>query len=657
MGWFTLLSALCLVTGILLALCAVLLLLIRVVSWIRRSGVPVWLEGILEEPSELFAAGLSAVGVVTGLLIDRPPAVWQLVRDAADIALLVDAVLLVPVFAAAILVMIVLIIYLFLIELPSELYALIQGRRIFRIPLSLVVLTLLFGLIVTLIVALLGPIALWSAAALEWVSAMVPEWVTVGLRWINAGALLVANATTFALLAIASALLLIFLVGLIETLIFARPRERSLFRWFEAPWNDIDPDRGSAEPRDSESRPERTAPLFRPDQLLAVLAGAMTGGGERPVFRGTTRRAKETARERETFLQEHLRRYADTLPDREIVEVPPRFVESYEPRSLSPPSANARLVTLLHQQLEDPSLLFGRVVDAIRCFLRLRSSVSDLIDQAPRAEIVLRKLRWWERWIGEYPWIVLVRTENTREFVDFLEPLRSWLGIGVRIARPLGWTEHRSCTHSQARGTVAGYLGGHDDDSIYPLTCAHVLPPQCTQHHVTRDPRTATEQPDAALLQQHPCVGDFNRDVVVGCVEEPELRRLWVNAIPVVRAGGYSRRVLGYVKYHHTSYTTQTGAVEDFPACVVKTRRIRYAWGRLPLPLLRWPFSREGDSGSWVMVPKSDGSAPSWVGLVAAGGEGDDIMESYVLKASALLDYFRRQLPGSSLVPHLTEDF
>jgi hypothetical protein len=45
------------------------------------------------------------------------------------------------------------------------------------------------------------------------------------------------------------------------------------------------------------------------------------------------------------------------------------------------------------------------------------------------------------------------------------------------------------------------------------------------------------------------------------------------------------------------------------------------------------------------------------VGLVAAGGEGDDIMESYVLKASALLDYFRRQLPGSSLVPHLTEDF
>jgi hypothetical protein len=391
--------------------------------------------------------------------------------------------------------------------------------------------------------------------------------------------------------------------------------------------------------------------------MLSALAGTVTGGGERPVFRGTTRRAKETARERENFLQEHLSHFADTLPEREIVEVPPSIARSYEPRRLSPPSANARLVTLLHQQSQEPFLLFGRALDAIRCFVRLRSSASGLIDRVPRAEIVLRKLRWWQRWRGEYPWIVLVRTENTREFVEFMEPLRNWLGIGVHIARPVGWTAHRSCVHSKAKGTVAGYLSGHDPDSRYPLTCAHVLPPQCTQHHVTRDPRAATEQPDAALLQQHPCVGTFSRDVVVDCVEEPELRRLWAKGVPVARAGGYSTRFRGYVKHRQAAYITKAGEIEEFPACVVKTRRIRYVWEWLPFPFLRRPFSSEGDSGSWVMVPKSDGNAPGWVGMIAAGGEGDDIMESYVLKASELLHYFRRQLPGSSLVPHLTEDF
>jgi hypothetical protein len=61
-----------------------------------------------------------------------------------------------------------------------------------------------------------------------------------------------------------------------------------------------------------------------------------------------------------------------------------------------------------------------------------------------------------------------------------------------------------------------------------------------------------------------------------------------------------------------------------------------------------------------VTVENSATDAPGWLGMIAAGGEDDNKMESYVLKASALLLYFRRhrQLrPERPLVPYITEDF
>jgi hypothetical protein len=315
------------------------------------------------------------------------------------------------------------------------------------------------------------------------------------------------------------------------------------------------------------------------------------------------------------------------------------------------------LITLLYQSAQEEALLFGRMIDTIRCFTRVRSRRSPGLPSLAGTELVLRKLRWWERRPGEYPWVALVRTRYTREFADFLQPLREWLGIGVRIAAPVGWQPQRKCVYSDELGTVARYLATSDPAIKYALTCAHVLPTRCSKTRLTRSGAPSGDQPDAALLLQHPCVGVAQNSMRAGFVTRRVLRRLFIKKTSVYRAGGYSPRVTGFVKNELASYVRADEAVEDFPACIVQTKRLRYAWGSLPWPLGRRRFSERGDSGSWVMVRRAQG--PSlWLGMVTAGGEGDDKMESYVIKASPLKRYFRRQLSSERpIIPYLTENF
>jgi hypothetical protein len=125
----------------------------------------------------------------------------------------------------------------------------------------------------------------------------------------------------------------------------------------------------------------------------------------------------------------------------------------------------------------------------------------------------------------------------------------------------------------------------------------------------------------------------------------------------VYRAGGHSPRVPGFVTRKEASLLAADERVDDFKACVVQTRRQRYAWGLLPWPLFRPRFSDLGDSGSWVMV-RGEHGRDLWLGMVAAGGEGDNRMESYVIKANALTCYFRRRLSNERpIVSYVTEDF
>src|SRR5262249_61760235 len=106
----------------------------------------------------------------------------------------------------------------------------------FRKPFLVLLPFIFLAFIITLIIALFEPIALWSAAAIEWLSAFVPAWVMVFGRWIISGLWWAGSVTIFALLLITSFALLILAIALIETLIFGRPRER-LLPWLQARWN------------------------------------------------------------------------------------------------------------------------------------------------------------------------------------------------------------------------------------------------------------------------------------------------------------------------------------------------------------------------------------------------------------------------------------
>jgi hypothetical protein len=64
---------------------------------------------------------------------------------------------------------------------------------------------------------------------------------------------------------------------------------------------------------------------------------------------------------------------------------------------------------------------------------------------------------------------------------------------------------------------------------------------------------------------------------------------------------------------------------------------MEYLFGLLKLPLGNRYFSREGDSGSWVI----ENEMGIWFGMVIAG---NDQGVSYAAEGRPLLDYFEQQL-------------
>src|SRR5262249_41485976 len=157
--------------------------------------------------------------------------------------------------------------------------------------------------------------------------------VLIVVQWIQTAIFLLGSGMAIALFIIASSTVLVLAISLIETLIFGRPRERSVARWLHAPWND---DARESDEGRVEAQPVGSIASLRPDRITAALVGARAGGGnERPVFRGAKRRAQEVARQRGEFLNDNLSRYRNVLPDSEIVEIPPTLIGSYEPRRVS----------------------------------------------------------------------------------------------------------------------------------------------------------------------------------------------------------------------------------------------------------------------------------------------------------------------------------
>lgn len=618
------------VLGIIATLVALFFLLARLISFFIQ--LPRALDNLVDDVITEFVTAIFAILVLgltagaSGLDLLHPGPL----ESAAIVAAMIDLFIIGLFAAIAVIFFVVGLVVLFII-LPLAVFEAITGRQLEHLA-SIILLILAFYL------GLLGTLAL-AITATDAFILRVPEWLID-----TASMMLVVGLPLLAMLG-AAIIGVIALGRLVTTMI--PPRDRPWRR--RAVWND------ESAPVTGQSFADRTRDLARSAiSDAATLLSTVGGDGERPVFHGTDRRAREVAADRESFVRRQLHEYRISLPTAEILEIPPSLRGTVVPREMDQYTADARLTALLYQGGQEEALLFGRLIDTIHCFTRVRVDRFPSLTSLAGTELLLRKLRWWERRSGEYSWIALVRTRYADEFTQFLDPLKEWLGIGVRIVKPVGWRRQRTCANSNELGTVAGYLATSNPDVKYSLTCAHVLPPSCLQTRITRTAQSSGVQPDAALLHQHPCVGVTPRGVSARFASRRLLRRLWVAKTSVYRAGGYSHKVIGYVKNEHASYVADDEAVEDFPACIVQTKRFRYVWGAVPWPLVRARFSDEGDSGSWVMVR----DPARWLGMVAAGGKGDDKMETYVIKASALNSYFRRRLKTERpIVPFLTEDF
>jgi hypothetical protein len=503
-------------------------------------------------------------------------------------------------------------------------------------------------------------------------STVLALWLTVGRGlYMSVVALLFIVAAALSTVMI---LAFIFVFQLIREILVQRlPRDQTVGRWLDAPWNGQDQEQEESRPGSRSASASRIRGIARSlPGFVTAMACAVFNKGERPIFRGTERRAREVATQRTNYVRTELARYVGRSPNREVLEVPPNLRSVVEARELSQQSADAMIVTLLSQLSLQQSVLFGRVVDAVVCLNRaveIQASTSAEVDD--RTEIVLKKLTWWQKWPGEYPWVVLIRSSHPRSFVQRLEPLREWLGIGIRTARPVSTTLQNKCgiqlrpdgsagvirsilssLQSNERATVAGYV--FTNECAYALTCAHAIPANCGQVRLMRG---AADQPDAALLHQHDCVGMLDKGNRVHIVSEEQIDRFREEKSIVYRAGGYSRSVLGYIEFIDTAYVLKAGTVERFPVCVVKTRRLRYVLTLLPRPTFRTRFSSKGDSGSWLMMKDKGSDELNWIGMIVAGGEGDNKMFSYVLKAAPLVQYLDLQLANEKMTKaYLLED-
>ncbi|MGO7347811.1 hypothetical protein ACCS92_10805 [Rhizobium ruizarguesonis] len=481
-----------------------------------------------------------------------------------------------------------------------------------------------------------------------------------GLWWLSGVFLawfspMISLSGTVALLAVSGPWLLMWL-GIISVpfLIVAsarivadhmrHPRGGAPLPRFHVPWNDL----MSASPAAKAARACQT--------VASIAINSLPGkGDEQVIFRGSARQALTAYSARMDYVQPRLSRYIDTPPERELLEIPPGFEGLVEPLPITPEAGDARIATLEFQESDPQLMLFGRVADAFDCLLRTEdfAFLSDI-------ELVLRRLHWWERVRGEYPWIVVVRSEYRRALARAILPMRDWLGIGVSCSKPKRLQPQMRCNAGRQSGTISGYLSPVDLSARYPITCAHVLDHHCPQALVCRPkplPQpvySGCHEPDAALLLLHDCWQpnmDPLKVIPISTADGEQLLRRRIR-----RVGGSAKRATGYLKFPVTSYMTKDGVTEHFPTFVV------YGWPKSLLgDLLSWPplcnrFSQPGDSGSWVLLDEPNLEEPRWLGIVVAGSESYFFPESHVLIAKPLMRYFNRRMRDKGpLSPYLAE--
>jgi hypothetical protein len=334
----------------------------------------------------------------------------------------------------------------------------------------------------------------------------------------------------------------------------------------------------------------------------------------------------------------------------EFLEVPPTFrardLRERDLRAveLEKPEERAGQMARLQWQLSaDHLLLAERVVDAIVAHARTlgngespsgpsRTWRSNYLGEYPLVRISSHDDRLASE--GLFPWKVIIETDAPSFVQAALLEAREWFGIGVEIAPRRRIRLFGKC---QIGAGLFGVAGGvlEDDRTRYPMTCSHILSDQCRSVVIRGSLARQSNQPDAALIRDgNPCFPLINELVNCTSASDSLIERMITSKTAVEKRHPDARRNQGVVRSRVSAFELN-GNYCRFPHLEV------IPWNSDFLRSTRLfdrPFSKEGESGSWVFEVESDG----WLGMVIGGD--DDYFATFVAEAGALVNYFENTL-------------
>jgi len=362
---------------------------------------------------------------------------------------------------------------------------------------------------------------------------------------------------------------------------------------------------------------------------------------------------------------------------------------------MSRADATAQRARLRLQRNSIPHLLLDQLIDVIIAWERehcrdkaeLRStSVSLEVDRELLASepSEFRLFRRSEHWLGlgeaarlewleshdrPLPFRAVVRTDSGT-LRDFLaHRTRDWNPLGLGIGPALhGFQWQVRCSASGECGVFGGAIQATDPRTdevrhIFAMTCAHVVGGCASvRGDIGRPLGVAApashvpvlHQPDGALVERGTCPCSFAPTWLAPIDRVPGERRMIIPYSHEVAAEKHLNAALAlpYGKGRNPGYVAsapwlvETGSVwHRAPAYEVLPRRSFLE--ALARPFDR-QFSRDGDSGSWVI---HEGQPSEWLGMVIGGIPERRI--SYAVDAQFLLDFFAEELRSKISKPFI----
>jgi hypothetical protein len=326
-----------------------------------------------------------------------------------------------------------------------------------------------------------------------------------------------------------------------------------------------------------------------------------------------------------------------------FLEAPPDLDKTWIPGP--DPDAKTEYALLRWQEQSAALLLLARAGDAVMTLVaehaQSRGGFGETVDRTQPVVSMSPVPTWLTRLRPQlFPWRVEVRTTDPDFFAERLPRYAGWLGVGVDVVRGGDVKPFGHCrVDGGMDGTVAGLVGNEHGHRLQ-LTCAHVLAEHCTcaRWRANLPPGVLSDEPDAAVLDgTSSCFSPRTNDAVsVPCATQDQLLELALGRTGVRRVGGRAfgtaGTVVGVSERGRVStpatyvYAIGAGRMSRFPALSIVPRRSPLT--RLLGPFGRRPFSKNGDSGSWVFDPEHH----RWVGMVVAG----DTDSGYSVAVNAL---------------------